>query len=72
MKQRDLLHVKFEIICALVLVHFPNYKFCLRVIRILHLTEYRTVSGVAGPLVILDKVKVDWLASGHFRKLLFF
>lgn len=23
-----------------------------------HITEYRTVSGVAGPLVILDKVKV--------------
>lgn len=27
--------------------------------------EYRTVTGVAGPLVVLDKVKVRLLAEGR-------
>ena len=30
------------------------------------IAEYRTVSGVAGPLVILEKVKVDWLFCHFF------
>lgn len=44
----------------------------------MNIVEYRTVSGVAGPLVILDKVKVEneklshWTQASSFFSFFFF
>lgn len=44
----------YSFCCYLV---YPKLCVCL----FINVTEYRTVSGVAGPLVILEKVKVTIL-----------
>lgn len=40
-------------------------NYIMNLINLYVCTEYRTVSGVAGPLVILDKVKVGLLLLHH-------